>query len=542
MSDSTLQLFKAQSGMVSAKIVREDGTLLHLHSLVKPEEEGKYFEEISLWGDRIIFLGTGLGYHILPILKKIPRNTELLFVEYYDELLQQCIGQVISKTDVIINKISGTTTDFNKIIRKFIDDAKSVQIIRHPPSIAANKPFFDNISKFLYSRSCKSDVGKKMVLLYGGFFLQEELKNAISQSSVTPVLLNYSDIDSSIEFESRVEQIFQFEKPSGILSINMLGFDGNGVLPDLAFKYGIPLIVWFVDDPRPILLHQKQFIKPNMIAFCWERQYVPLLKEAGFSVADYLPLATDPNLFSIGNTQKHLANTGFVGSSMGREFLERIAGKFLWRNELEPLVDAAAKRVMENEGPGIEEIIRQECIRIGLRIPFTDERNLVWFQSYIIHTASMLKRKQIIEALIPWGLKTFGDPEGWRELLGDNFPAEPDIDYRTDLASVYRGIDINLNITSSQMPTAVNQRVFDVPACGAFLLTDRQKDLESLFNDEEVAVYSCVEELIEKVNFFLRNEKERKRISGCARKRILEEHTYLHRFKQICKKVNIFSL
>ena len=124
MSDSTLQLFKAQSGMVSAKIVREDGTLLHLHSLVKPEEEGKYFEEISLWGDRIIFLGTGLGYHILPILKKIPRNTELLFVEYYDELLQHCIGQVLSRTDVIINTISGTTTDLNRIIKRFTSNAK----------------------------------------------------------------------------------------------------------------------------------------------------------------------------------------------------------------------------------------------------------------------------------------------------------------------------------------------------------------------------------------------------------------------------------
>lgn len=537
MTNSTLQLFKAQSGMLSAKIVREDGTLLHLHSIVKPEDEWRYFDEIKLWGKKIIFLGTGLGYHLFPIVKKV-YNADMLFVEYYDELLEHCLKNV-NAVSGSIKTISAKTADFCSVIDSFIDKSDSVQIIRHPSSVAANPEYYESILKYFYSRNVKMPVDtKKMMLLYGGFFLQEELKNALLQNEITPVLFNYRSVDLSIEYEACIEEIFQREKPSAILSVNMLGFDSGGILADLAYKYGIKLIVWFVDDPRPILLHQKQFIKPGMAAFCWEHQYVPLLKEAGFSTVEYLPLATDPALFSPEHgTQQHLAKVGFVGSSMGEEFLGKIAGKFLWKDELSGLVMATAKKVPENSVLEIDKIIMQECERIGIRFPFTDERNSVWFQSYIIHTASMLKRKRLVSALVPLRVKLFGDSSGWKKLLGENIDTAPDIDYRSELVSVYKGIDINLNITSSQMPTAVNQRVFDVPACGGFLLTDKQSDLCELFSNDEVAVYSNVEELVDKVKFFLNNEKERLRISCNARKRILGEHTYFHRLKKIRQSI-----
>ena len=39
MDSMNLKIFKAQSGMLSAKLVKQDGATIHLHSLVKPEEE-----------------------------------------------------------------------------------------------------------------------------------------------------------------------------------------------------------------------------------------------------------------------------------------------------------------------------------------------------------------------------------------------------------------------------------------------------------------------------------------------------------------------
>ena len=70
------------------------------------------------------------------------------------------------------------------------------------------------------------------------------------------------------------------------------------------------------------------------------------------------------------------------------------------------------------------------------------------------------------------------------KLPGRRIKTHPDVDYRSEIAQWYRRIKINLNITSCQMPTALNQRVFDVPACGGFILNDNQTDLKELFSPD----------------------------------------------------------
>ena len=61
-----------------------------------------------------------------------------------------------------------------------------------------------------------------------------------------------------------------------------------------------------------------------------------------------------------------------------------------------------------------------------------------------------------------------------------------------------RKIEINLNITSSQMPTGVNQRVLISLQSGSFVLNDKQSDLEELFEKDEVVTYCSIDELKEK--------------------------------------------
>jgi spore maturation protein CgeB len=82
------------------------------------------------------------------------------------------------------------------------------------------------------------------------------------------------------------------------------------------------------------------------------------------------------------------------------------------------------------------------------------------------------------------------------------------------------------------MPSGVNQRVFDIPLCGGFVISDPQEDLGELFADDEVVTYSSVEHLKELVTRYTANEKERLVISERAMKRIKGEHTYYHRVKK----------
>ena len=80
----------------------------------------------------------------------------------------------------------------------------------------------------------------------------------------------------------------------------------------------------------------------------------------------------------------------------------------------------------------------------------------------------------------------------------------------------------------------MNQRVFDVPACGAFLLTDARAQLAELFEPgREVAVYQEPGEIPGLVRHYLAHPGERERIAQAGRARLLAEHTYVRRMGQL---------
>jgi len=159
---------------------------------------------------------------------------------------------------------------------------------------------------------------------------------------------------------------------------------------------------------------------------------------------------------------------------------------------------------------------------------------MTWLCAYCIHTASMKKRRDIIRALIPSGIETFGDPEGWKQLFGAQIVTHPDLDYATQLRNAYRNIAVNVNSTSCQMPSAVNQRVFDIPMAGSFVVSDSQKDLSSLFTiNKEAVCYGDTKELRDIVHYYIKNVSARLRIVKAAQRRISSEHTYVHRMKTV---------
>ena len=87
------------------------------------------------------------------------------------------------------------------------------------------------------------------------------------------------------------------------------------------------------------------------------------------------------------------------------------------------------------------------------------------------------------------------------------------------------------------MPAAVNQRVFDCPAAGGFLLTDAQSDIVRLFGENEVATFATLDECRDKLQFFMHESTARRAIVEAARKRILGEHTYAQRLRTIANWV-----
>jgi spore maturation protein CgeB len=81
----------------------------------------------------------------------------------------------------------------------------------------------------------------------------------------------------------------------------------------------------------------------------------------------------------------------------------------------------------------------------------------------------------------------------------------------------------------------VTMRDFEATACGALLVTDSAANgLAELFEiGKEVVVFGDDQELLEKIDYYLAHEQERRAIAEAGFRRTHGQHTYQHRVRQI---------
>lgn len=313
-------------------------------------------------------------------------------------------------------------------------------------------------------------------------------------------------------------------KPDFLLSINHLGFDCEGVLASLLEEFGLPLASWYVDHPMPILGGALGNARSNCQVFCIERSALPWLESAGFDEPQYLPTASNWKHF-------HPAR---INSARAKELgcpLALVAGSWWTRaRESFGLRERELAQQMQESGfldpdflmdPKAHESLPAEAEAYGaFQILFAE--------------ASMQRRKEFIQALAELEPVVFGDPH-WYKLVED-VALRPSIDPVRDLPALFRGSDVNLNVSAAQLPTGLNQRLWDVPGSGGFLLTDAQESVQEHFDtSKEMATYASFEEAVDKARYFSTHESERRQMAELAFERVDAEHRYEARLCQLLK-------
>ncbi|HYV33266.1 MAG TPA: glycosyltransferase [Candidatus Limnocylindria bacterium] len=86
----------------------------------------------------------------------------------------------------------------------------------------------------------------------------------------------------------------------------------------------------------------------------------------------------------------------------------------------------------------------------------------------------------------------------------------------------------------------IKGRIFEVAACGGFLITGDADNLRDYYIDgKEIVIFKDKADLAEKCKFYLAHDLERKEIALAGYNRTLKEHTYQHRFQDIFKKMEL---
>ncbi len=385
----------------------------------------------------------------------------------------------------------------------------------------------------------------RVLLLTSQYFLLGEVINAFDRMGVPYRLLEFEARETGqAEFiQALLTAILEF-KPDCVLTINHLGVDREGVLMELLEKCRLPMASWFVDNPHLVLYVYTRLASPWAIIFTWDADNVDSLKELGFENVHYLPLGTDIHRFHPPSAPRcpsqWRSRVSFVGNSMLAKVAARLkAGRFP-RPMLLAYRDIAGS-YGESGGDSVREHMRRyfpDIFQYFNALPSIEEQ--LAFETALTWEATRGYRNRCVRELLPFAPLIAGDkhwkialrhaPETWRW--------HQELNYYQELPRFYPCSEINFNCTSMQMKGAVNQRVFDVPACGSFLITDQRRQMDLLFEPgREVVAYADPEEIPDLVRFYLRHPLERERISQAARRRILQEHTYDLRLTKLLKTV-----
>ncbi|MGZ9585255.1 CgeB family protein [Paenibacillus marinisediminis] len=95
--------------------------------------------------------------------------------------------------------------------------------------------------------------------------------------------------------------------------------------------------------------------------------------------------------------------------------------------------------------------------------------------------------------------------------------------------------DDTFNSNSAQVVGASpNPRTFEIMGCGTLQLTDVRSDLTRFYTPGvEIETYSSPEEMLQKIEHYLKHEEARREIALRGLARTLREHTYAHRLHQL---------
>ncbi|MGL4721726.1 MAG: CgeB family protein [Desulfovibrionaceae bacterium] len=399
------------------------------------------------------------------------------------------------------------------------------------------KNIFNNVWKqiqdsprFIKNRPCR------ILFIPEYYCLRAHIENACKRIGVECISLH---MISGISLEEQASRIIQYCikcKPDYILTINHWGFENNVLAQEVIEATHIPVASWFVDSPDIILGYEEIKGMEYFHIFTWEKSTIERIRSKGYTHVEYLPLATDPTIFSpkkkaLGkHLQQYKSDFLFVGATGVTQF-EHLLARTLLPYRLYTYLEELAQSIFIKVPNNIKDFLEEKNIPEYRNLSLKQKKE---YALLVFFYANTYKRTHYMKALSEYKVTIAGDVY-WKDLLGKSLNTVlPPVVYMSELPLLYPHIAVNLNITSVQMKESVNQRVFDIPACGSFVLTDDQKELYDLFEvGKEIIAYSCIEEMKELMGYYLAHPRERNIISMAGRKRVLEEHTFEKRMQNI---------
>ncbi len=327
---------------------------------------------------------------------------------------------------------------------------------------------------------------------------------------------------------------------SRFFSINLI--EG---LPAVAARADLDYICWEIDPATSPIAEIRAQHAEHTSVFTYRRRNIDHFQQAGYETVNYLPLAANPGKRSpVAGEEiesEYQAEVSFVGSSLkaNADRLLNLLMRWLNRREQDyPEADwSTFRRKLNNwisEFPAWGEDtlprLREQVAQLGIPQVIEFENETYSLPMILAEYRAFRKRLDVIRSAgDSYELAVWGD-DGWEGQTGrqGNFCGEAA--HEEELTKIYNGSKINLDVNRIYQPEIITMRVFDVMACGQVVLTEESDALRELFTPgEECVIYTDRADLVEKLDYYLDHDEERREIGRRAREKILAEHTIRRR-------------
>lgn len=246
--------------------------------------------------------------------------------------------------------------------------------------------------------------------------------------------------------------------------------------------------------------------------------------------------AQDPEM------QKYRGDVAFVGSLYERNSYDKIKNRL--PEYLRGYFDAVMEAQLNISGANIVEPMLTTNILEQLQEYFQLEKSEgsfsdlgLIFQTTVLgfKIAEIERRRALIELSKHYRVNVYSNSDV-SDLLRIQYCGS--VDYWSEMPKVFRMSKINLNFTIPNIKSGIPLRIWDVLGCGGFLLTNYQAEIPYYFKEgEDLVCFDGLEDLCEKVGYYLEHEEERKRIAWNGYHKVREKHSYIERIHTILDTV-----
>ncbi|NGY80729.1 glycosyltransferase [Bacillus megaterium] len=250
----------------------------------------------------------------------------------------------------------------------------------------------------------------------------------------------------------------------------LMGANINKLLLDVLEQSNIPFGIWLTEDPFYVD-KSLEIINDKKIFFTIDLGAYNFYQTKGYKNVFYLPLGTHPTIF-----KKKEVNSSYRSDILflGYPYPSRVN---------------LAKLILDNTN--------YQLTLVGKG----------WYKQ-IPKRWRRLKQLLIIDEWIPPNLAS-SYYNGAKLIIND-----------------HRVIDFAYNKNSIKIENkSINNRTFDISACGAFQLVDYKEDLYSQYNEDEIVHYINPSDCLDKIHYFIHEENSRKIIGDKAQHRVIANHT-----------------